>query len=180
MPINEYENEHLILAQLMLKKCILMIVYVCLSLSLIVVGPVYVFIVKNEYNIPSGVILPFINSNTFYGYLLNGSVQTIFCVFGVLALITVELMISIGNTTISSLNHFVKFHLKYFNENLDYKYKLKTIAYMYEDIKMYSLEFNKIFYWKFLLQPIFTTYCVGIGIFCQYQVNGNLEIVEFY
>lgn len=34
-----------------------------------------------------------------------------------------------------------------------------------------SSRFNDIFYWKFLLQPIFSTYCIAIEIFCQYAVS---------
>lgn len=177
MPTNEYEAEHLILARKMLRTCIFMIFYACSSLGFILIGPISAFVINHEYNIPSGVVLPFFDRNLLNTNLLNATAQSIFCIFAIAGLITVELMISIGNSTLCSLNHLAKFHLRnlneHLNENQDYKYELREIVNMLEDIQNYAKEFNIIFYWKFLLQPVFTTYCVGIGIFCQYQVNLN-------
>lgn len=157
----------------MFQNFIITIFYACFSLAFIVVGPAYSFLYQNTYSMPTGIIFPFIDYKTTFGYILNLVIQSVISLYGIFGLIVVELTISIFDSTLCSMNHLAKFHLHQMNENikrnLNSAEELAKFVYMMEDYQSYVNSFNEIFYWKHLLQPTFTTYCVAIGIFCQYS-----------
>lgn len=178
IPSTEYEKRVEKHSKSFFKSTIFEITFVLTSFTFIIVGPIYVFIFKGEYVIPTGVILPFIDPDSPRGFLLNVGIQMSVIFVGVLAITGIE------GTTCMIVNNFEAmadltcFSMKQFSERLrhgkfDYadKMEFRDILVRLQDLEAYFAELKELYYWRFFLQPMITTGCVSLAIFAQYTVN---------
>lgn len=172
----DFKQLQLVLARRMFKRLLLTMTYVIFSIPLIVVGPIFDFIYKNKYSIPTGVILPFVDPDTFRGFATNFFVQSFASFIGTAALLMIECCFSLFDSNLYMMKEITKYHLRRLNENilnpnLNHKRELKDIVKMLEDIHEYVEVFNKIIYFKSFIQPTFTTASVGIAVLLQFTVR---------
>lgn len=174
------------LAILMFKRTIFCILFACVSFSLILVGPIYYYLKKNQKSIPTGVIFPYFDPDSNDGLVVNALGQGIFACSAFFYVIGVEIFITISDCTLHTMAELTIYHLKELSGNIgvhstkQMHAELRNIAIMLEDIKDYIDLFNEIFYWKFLTQPFVVSVGASIAIFCQYTVNRmNLILSEF-
>lgn len=151
-----------------------------LSYSILIIGPVIGYYILHVYSVPTGTILPFIDPDSYEGFITNVCIQSAVGVVGFCGVIGVEIMIGIINGTIQALSDLAIFGIKKFDENIAKKNDIKRLSgefhnvlRMTEDIISYSDVVNDVFYWKYVLQPIFTTFCTAIGVLCQYLVRNS-------
>lgn len=178
-PRNEYEQLQLVLARRMLKQLLFNIFGVLLSYPIILIGPLYVFIYKNQYSVPTGVIVPFIDPDTFKGFAINMSIQSLAILVGVGGILFTEGLMSIADSNVYTMKELIKFHLRQLNGNISRKDKVNwnqieeemtNIWYLLDDLSSYIREYSDVIYYKAFIQPTFAKICVAIAIFCQYVV----------
>lgn len=184
-PTNEYEEMQLMLARRTLRKMIEGILLVIASFALVIIGPIFVLVTKQQYSIPTGVVIPFVDPNTLNGFIINCAIQSVASIAGGLGLIGVESYVSIGDSTVYAMKELTKYHFKRFNENIsksnfDHEAELRYIFKMLEDIKYYVDDYNSTFYYKSFFQPTFSTITVPISIFCQYVVIERKSMGEWW
>lgn len=151
---------------------------ISLSLGLMVIGPMYAFLIHGEYATATGVILPFIDPDSVKGYACNVAIQLITALAGLVGLIATEMASSIVNNTYTMLADLVCFNMVTFSDGLNvrafefrHKMELRNIFVQLQDLEVYLDEVNDIYYWKFFLQPILTTGCVALGILAEMLVG---------
>lgn len=176
LPANQYEEEQLRLAKYMFRRIIFCILYILCSFPLILVGPIYAYIVKNQKSIPTGIILPFIDPDSSEGFAMNAIFQGFIGLIAGMGLMGFEIFVNIADCNLNTIAELATFQLRNFNENIktnsgaNLQHEFRYIAILLEDVKGFIDLFNEILYWKFFLQPITVNVCVSIGIFCQYTV----------
>lgn len=177
-PSTDYErklDEH---AMKMITHPILTTLILTASVGLIMVGQAYAYIVDGVYALPTGLIVPFVDPNTDRGFAINLIVQSATAFTVSLSIIATEAIACIINNTFIVMADMVCFNMRKFSDNLrqksfthQNKMELRNIFVQLQDMEAYLEELNRVYYWKFFLQPILTTGCVSLGIFSQIVVG---------
>lgn len=172
---DNHDPEKIILARRMFKRAVFVTVYSFSSFLLITIGPLYYWSYKNVYVIPTGVILPFVDSTTFEGFLINYCIQNCIVFVGLLCLLAIEVSLVLVDSLIYAMTKLAIKHMQDYNDNICHGiHNLKDLTEIIkklEDIKAFVELVNECYYWKFLLQPPWTTYCTAIALFCQHEVR---------
>lgn len=92
--------------------------YQLIGWSIIVIGPIYAYLYKNEYVVPTGVVVSCFDPHTLNGYLINVSYQPVFCVIGTCALIGFEGIFIICDSTFYNPKELIKFRSKEFDQRI--------------------------------------------------------------
>lgn len=150
---------------------------VFMSYSLVLLGPIIAFIYNNQYVIPTGVILPYVDPDTLRGFIINCCLQGITALIGTVATIGVSTVLTVCDTNIYIMKVLIKFHVKQFDKSIlknNTEHQLNNeflnLLYMMEDFKDYVDALNDIMYYKKLVQPFLTKICAAIAIYCHYKV----------
>lgn len=177
-PCNEYEELQLFLARRMLSQLLICSAAFILSTPLILLGPIYAYVYKNEYSIPSGVIVPFIDPDTKNGFFLNMTIQSLAVVIGVIGVLFTEILMSILDSTVFTMKELLKYHIRTMNKKITAKTNLEgieeellNICRMLADLSDYVRALNELIYYKAFIQPNLSKLCVALAIFCQYVVS---------
>lgn len=180
-----YGTEQLRLAKCMFRRTIFCKFYILFTFLLVMVGSAYSFVFKNEKSIPSGLIFPCIDPESTIGFAVNGTFQCLIGVVAGLALAGFEIYLNIADCTLYTLSELTIFNMNIFGQNLRRNTgncwaEFHNITNMLEDIKNYIDLYNKVMYWKFLCQPITVSFCVSLGILCQYMVTFAFDQRKYY
>lgn len=135
-----------------------------------------IFFYINQYSVPTGAIVPFLDPESLVGYGVNWILQLAACYATFAAMLGLEVYVCIADSNVKTMKELSKYQLHQFNRHIidkksDNFVELKYILVMLNDIKTYVDFFNKTLYYKSFLQPTFTVVCVAIGVFCQYAVS---------
>lgn len=178
LPKTGYERKADELATKLITHTIVSIICVFATYVVKVIGPMYVLVVRGEYAIPTGVIVPFVDPDTLRGYIINMAIQSTVTGIAFISIICVEIMSSMIINTFTAMADLVCFNMQEFSDNLrpssfSYRNELefRNILVQLQDLEAYFGELNEIYYWKFFLQPILTTGCVSLAVFAQLVVN---------
>lgn len=154
-PSNEYERKCDQLANELIILVICSIAMILISYNLIIVGPVYVFVVSGQFVAPTGVIVPFLDPNTTLSSSINLSIQfpaAFMALLDTIGLTTVTCFIII---TCTSMAELICCNMRKFSDGLrpgrftvQQKEELRQIIVRLNDLEAYIGEFNDIFYWR--------------------------------
>lgn len=177
---NDYEKMQSKLTKLLYRKTIFNLIIVMASFSLMIIGPTYGYFFKNQYIIPTGAILPFIDINTTNGFLINCLAQGVMALMMILTIAGIELFINIICGTFLSMNELTVYHMRNFTINIRKKsgnhfYEFRNILFMTEDIIRYTEFVNEIYYWRIFSQPTLIKICSSFAILCHYVVRKCLR-----
>lgn len=177
-PSTEYEQKLDAHAMKLIKISISTTIFVAFSFSLILIGPIYVFVSNGEYANPTGVIMPFVNPDSGRGFAINLSIQFAVASIASVGLISTEILSCMINNTYAVMTDMVCFNMSEFSDGLlqpafseQSKMALRNIIVQLQDLEAYLNAVKRIYYWKFFLQPPLTTGCVALGIFSQMIVS---------
>lgn len=148
------------------------------SLSLSLIGPIYVLVFYGEYAIPTGHVMPFVEADTLRGYIINMIAQMFVGACALISVLTIEIAGCVINNTYKTMANIVCYNMRKFSDHLRHgtfsyanEVEFRNILVQLQDLEAYIRELNKLFYWKFFLQPILTTGCVSLAIFAQLMVD---------
>lgn len=177
-PSTEYERKLDQHAMKLIKISISTTIFVGFSFSLILIGPIYVFVAHGEYGNPTGVIMPYVNPDTGRGFAVNLTIQFGVAAFASIGLISTEILSCMINNTYTVMTDMLCFNMRGFSDGLhpvtfsdQSKIAMRNIFVQLQDLEAYLNAVNGIYYWKFFLQPPLTTGCVALGIFSQMIVS---------
>lgn len=91
-PTTKYEWKCDQLANKLFIQAILSTMLALVSHILIIVGPLYVFIVQREYVTPTGVIFPFMDPNSRFSFLINMSIQSASAFIALINMVGLEIV----------------------------------------------------------------------------------------
>lgn len=181
-PLTDYErkvDEH---AMKMLTRSMLITAFSMWSLSFVITGSIYAYVVHGTYSIPSGSIIPFVDPNTGQGYAINIAVQSVMTLSGVVALVIQEIVSCVINNTFGVMSDMIAFNCRKFSNGLrqgtftnENGLELRHIFLQLLDMEQFIGEINDLLYWRYFLQPVLTTGCVALGIFSQLNVSKGIE-----
>lgn len=142
------------------------------------IGPIYAFLFKNEYHIPTGVIFPFMNPNLFENYLLALIIQLIIVFVAMLSTFGVEINNILVDSTLKMMIKLLIIEMRNLSIDIDkhgFQMKHSMILYnfyiRFQDIEGYVDEYNSYSYWRCFAQPILTALTVSLAFVGQY-LNG--------
>lgn len=174
------ELEHIIneSASQLLNQTFIIVTLVVFSLSLSLIGPMYVLVFYGEYAIPTGHVMPFVEADTLRGYIINMIAQMFVGACAFISVLTIEIAGCVINNTYKTMANIVCYNMRKFSDHLRHgtfsyanEVEFRNILVQLQDLEAYIRELNKLFYWKFFLQPILTTGCVSLAIFAQLMVD---------
>lgn len=178
IPCNDFERMLDEYATNLLPFTVLTTIFVLLSFTFILFGPVYVFFARNEYAVPTGVILPFLDASSGQGFLMNILLQGAVMLTASTGFVCIENMFCVIGNTYSVMTEIICFNMREFSGGLraksfsyQQKMQLRNVFVQLQDLEGYFIEVNDLYYWKFFLQPITTTVCVAIAVFSQKFVS---------
>lgn len=183
-PTTAYELEQLQLIRRLPVRIGNVILLMIVTLALGTCAPVYAYFVKNEYQVATGVILPFIDPDTFEGFMANLFLASILAVAGLIESAGLEFLHLLINFTLEIMASLVVLEMRRFSEDVTangfdaskHVPWIKDICVRLQDIEEYVVEFNYFAYWRTFLQPSLTMPCFSISFIAQYLVTSNCSI----
>lgn len=165
-------------ASSLIKATICILIVVIVSFSLILVGPIYAFVIRGEYNTATGGILPFTTLETSNGFIINLIFQSAMGAAAFAANIGIEIINCMIINTCVVMADLACCSMRKFSAGLVVgtftdrnKAELRDILVRLQDFEIYIRKFNDLYYWKLFLQPILTTACVSLAILAQLKVR---------
>lgn len=176
-PTDDYEQVAGQNAMKLLRMTVVILFVVIVSFSLVLIGPIYAFVVHGEYNSIGGGIVPFTDLETLDGFILNVIFQTGMGLLGFVASVAIEISNCVIINAITVMSDLACCSMQQFSAGLvagtftvQNKAQLRDIFVRLQDLENYVNLFNDVYYWKFFLQPFTTTPCVSLAIFGQLKV----------
>lgn len=177
-PTDEYEIQQLIYIRKIPKKLILIVTCLLVSYMVVVIGPTYALIVKGEYHIPNGIVLPFTDPKVLKGYLINIAVQNSLVVIGTCGTFGLEILNTLFLSTLELTFILTVIEMRNLSANVEVRgfqieHRLRDIFVRLQDIENYISEYKLYSYWRCFTQPMLTTLCVSLAILGQYLVRAS-------
>lgn len=144
----------------------------------IMIGPAYELFFNGKYVTPSGLVLPFMDPDSFLTYAVNMSIQSTGAVVALINTSGLEIVSCFIVNAFTGMSELVCFNMKSFSDTLcpgkltiDQRMELHHIVVKLQDLENYFSNLKSLLYWRTFSFPVIATYCVSLGIFAQLTVS---------